>query len=178
MRRVIYVAHPVAPTEEELAAAISDSATPDGRPDAISFHAERIVRANIQSALRCLAWLRSSFPETTFIASWIAGVQSVGGDGTPEDRERGLVDCCAVVERCDGLVHMGRRISSGMRREEAHGQASKFVRFQPWDDPLVSVVVTCKPFLFTVDDLTGPLDIQFVPVQVGITFAQYMAGRR
>lgn len=53
------------------------------------------VKNNIARALRWLAWLRKSYPKTTFIAPWIAGVMSVGSDGTPEERKAGLVDDCA-----------------------------------------------------------------------------------
>lgn len=75
------------------------------------------VDGNIKRALRWLAWLRRSFPETTFVAPWIAGVMSVGGDGTEADREAGLVDDCATVALLDGIVLAGGRISSGMARE-------------------------------------------------------------
>lgn len=173
MRRLIYMAHAVAPTEKEIDAARIEA----GINEPWTSASELAVRRNIESALRCLAWLRSSFFETTFIAPWIAGVQAVGGDGTPEDRERGLINCCAVVERCDGIVHMGRRISSGMRREMEHGQFSKFVRFQPWDNSLVSGVVTCNPFSFKVYDLVG-IDVALSPVQVGKTFLEFMEARR
>lgn len=131
-RRVLYMAHPVAPTADELAAIPTETVEiargeydKDLRwPIKEEVRVAASVRANIDSALRWLVWLRSSFPETTFIAPWIVGVQAVGGDGTPEDRERGLVDCCAVVERCDGIVLVGGRISSGIRREMEHGVAS------------------------------------------------------
>lgn len=93
MRAVLYMAHP-----------LSGEAAPS---------------INIKRALRWLSWLRSSFPRTTFIAPWIASVMSVGGDGTVAEREAGLVDDCAVVERCDGVVLVGGRISSGMMRESA-----------------------------------------------------------
>lgn len=121
-RQVLYVAAPLAPTEEEIANAgrfIPDDATPQERAFAMGFS----VRANLQRALRWLAWLRKSFPETTFIAPWIATVMSLDGDDSPELREAGLVDDCAVVERCDGIVLCGGRISSGMRREMEHGKA-------------------------------------------------------
>jgi hypothetical protein len=112
-RRVLYVAHPLAPTNAEIAA------TPWA--PLIELRARVALKANIDRALRWLAWLRKGFPETTFIAPWIATIQSLGGDGTPEEREAGLVDDCAVVERCDGIVLCGSRISSGMRREVDHG---------------------------------------------------------
>ena len=78
------------------------------------------ISANLARALRWLAWLRKSFPATTFIAPWIATVYSLGGDDSPELREAGLVDDCAVVEICEGVVLVGGRISSGMEREKQH----------------------------------------------------------
>lgn len=122
MRQVLYVAHPVAPTEGEIAAVPKYNKGGHGMANRDEL-LRRAVEANIQRALRWLAWLRKSFPETTFIAPWIATIQSLGGDGTPEEREAGLVDDCAVVERCDGIVLVGGRISSGMRREMEHGLA-------------------------------------------------------
>lgn len=159
-RRVLYMAHPVSPTSEELVEL----------PLEIGMTREEIaevssspVRMNIQRAIRCLAWLRASFPETTFIAPWIASIQSQNGDDSPVLRESGLVDDCAVVERCDGIVLMGSRISSGMRREMEHGMKCN--------------VFASGAYSFNVYDLTGPLDVQFVPVVTGMTFQQYMAGR-
>lgn len=93
-RRVFYMAHPV-------------SGDVDG---------------NIKRALRWLSWLRRSFPAVTFIAPWIAGLMSGEDDSDPTQREAGLVDCCAAVERCDGIVAVGGRVSSGMIRERRHAK--------------------------------------------------------
>jgi hypothetical protein len=79
------------------------------------------ARDNVGRALQWLAWLRKSFPETTFIAPWIASILSGEQDSDPKQREAGLVDDCAVVERCDGMVLCGGRISNGMDREARHG---------------------------------------------------------
>lgn len=113
-RRVLYVAHPLAPTREEIAAG-PRFAVENG------WGSDHAIRRNIDLALRWLAWLRRSFPQDTFIAPWIATVMSLHGDDSSELREAGLVDDCAVVERCDGIVLCGSRISSGMRREMAPG---------------------------------------------------------
>lgn len=137
-RQVLYVAHPVAPCAEDLAAIVEHEY--QERPRTAAEKSQIAVKRNVDRALRWLAWLRKSFPETTFIAPWIATIQSLGGDGTPEEREAGLVDDCAVVERCDGIVLVGGRISSGMRREMEHGQA--FWLWDPGDD------------IFWVHDLT------------------------
>jgi hypothetical protein len=139
MRTVLYMAHPVAPTVEEVDAMPSFSgwgSTGDPRRDMEEGgrsipREERVraaLRANIQRALRWLAWLRKSFPRITFIAPWIATIESLHGDDSPEVREAGLVDDCAVVERCDGIVLCGGRVSVGMERELNHGVLSWFQR--------------------------------------------------
>jgi hypothetical protein len=130
-RQVLYVAHPVAPNEDDVNAVQSFETLP-GRGEYEPDHrqwipeaarSERALHLNLQRAMRWLAWLRKSFPETTFIAPWIASIMA-GEDGTPESIEAALIDCCAVVERCDGIVLCGGRISSGMRREMEHGETN------------------------------------------------------
>lgn len=50
----------------------------------------------------------------------------VAGDSDPAARARGLEHDCNVVKRCDGLVLVGGRMSSGMAIErgaaESHGR--------------------------------------------------------
>lgn len=77
------------------------------------------VDSNISRALRWLAWLRKSYPETTFIAPWIAGILAGEDDDDPVQREAGLVDCEAVIALCDAVILVGGRISSGMARERS-----------------------------------------------------------
>lgn len=143
-RQVLYVAAPLRPTEEEI---VAIKALHGQRPETPTspLRLSQAIEANTQRALRWLAWLRKSFPETTFIAPWIATVVSLGNDDSPELREAGLIDDCAVVERCDGIVLCGGRISSGMRREMEHGLARGL------DD-------SCEPHIqtFKVYDLTCP----------------------
>lgn len=130
LRKVIYMAHPVNPTEAEiLTQPFETIEVGRGEYDFdirhLVPHADRVklaIRANIDRALSWLSWLRRSFPGTTFIAPWIAAIQSGEDDADPAQREAGLVDCCAVVERCDGIVLVGGRISSGMQREAEHGR--------------------------------------------------------
>lgn len=119
MRRVLYVAHPLTPTLEECEAVPNFPGFGGKRHD--FERARRALRANIDLAMRWLAWLRASFPGDTFIAPWIATVMSLRCDDSPELREAGLRDDCAVVERCDGIVLCGSRVSSGMQREREHG---------------------------------------------------------
>lgn len=137
-RQVLYVGHPLAPTAEEIARWESDllawakgTAHPDPARDP-KRAAQLALEANLERALRWLAWLRRSFPETTFIAPWIATIMSLDGDDSPDLREAGLVDDCAVVERCDGIALCGGRISSGMRREEEHGDGNA-IAFEVYD---------------------------------------------
>ena len=77
------------------------------------------VEGNLKRAMRWLQWLRRSFPETTFIAPWIAAVLSGGDETDPKQREAGLIDDCAVVALLDGIVLVGGRVSPGMERESA-----------------------------------------------------------
>ena len=111
MRLVLYVAHCVRPTADEIAAFVGDPA----------LAASRATRANVSAAMHSLSWLRHTFSETTFIAPWITSIQCGDDDADPAQRESGLIDCCAVVERCDGIVLCGPRMSNGMRREMEHG---------------------------------------------------------
>lgn len=138
------MAHPVAPSEEELAAIRMEIVRAGVAYEFdLRMPAERMqdaVRANIQRALRWLSWLGRSFPETTFIAPWIAAILSGENDSDPAQREAGLVDCCATVERCDGIAMVGGRIGSGGARERDHGVATGG---KPW------------PSSFGVYDLTG-----------------------
>jgi hypothetical protein len=141
-RQLLYVAHPLAPSVDDLAA-MRDLDVFKGENDEYDCGYDLCVercalRANMESAMKWLAWLRASFPETTFIAPWIATVMSLDGDDSPELREAGLVDDCTVIERCDGIVLVGARISSGMRREMEHGLA------QGLDD-------SCEPHIQTFE---------------------------
>lgn len=97
MTLVLYVAHPLG------------ASTPEG------------VKANIENAMRWLAWLRKTFPETVFIAPWIAAILAGADDHDHDQRRHGMRDDCATVERTDGIVLLGSRISEGMDEERLHG---------------------------------------------------------
>lgn len=112
IRPVLFMAHPLAPTEEQIADVLRRGWTGD--------HIEAVraaLRGNIERAMRWLAWLRRTFPETSFVAPWIAAVLAGADDTDPAQREAGLVDALAVIPRLDGLVLAGNRISLGMARE-------------------------------------------------------------
>lgn len=74
------------------------------------------VPGNTARALRWLAYL-TSISVDHVIAPWIAGLLAGEDDSDPEQRERGLQTCAETARRCDGIILIGGRISSGMRRE-------------------------------------------------------------
>lgn len=129
-----YVAHPVHPTDEEVAAfrVRRDEAYTAERVAGCLLFSDRtfmvpkndhevreaIVRDNIANAKVWLAWLTRAFPTITFIAPWIAALDG-GGDNDldPAMRARGIRDCCRTIRRCSGMVHVGGRVSSGMTEE-------------------------------------------------------------
>lgn len=114
-----YVAHPVHPTAEEVAAArLRLPAWSDVKIR------EMVVRGNIVNAKRWLAWLIRSFPTVTFIAPWIAALDGGGDDDLdPTMRARGLRDCCRTIRVCSGIVLVGGRVSGGMSEEKSHARA-------------------------------------------------------
>jgi hypothetical protein len=75
------------------------------------------VTANLARALRWLAWLTRTEPNTTFIAPWIAAIMSGEDDSDPVVRARGLAHDVIVVKRCDAIVLCGGRVSQGMAME-------------------------------------------------------------
>lgn len=139
-RQVLYVACPLCPNDAEVDAIEPFTISPgrgEYEVDAKIWkphetRAREALRANLDRAMRWLSWLRRSFPETTFIAPWIASVLAGADDTDPAQREAGFVDACAVIERCDGIVLCGPRISEGMRREMEHGKLRVHVGYAPF----------------------------------------------
>ena len=125
-RQILYIAAPLRPTEEEVREVGRPSA---GATDRTLY--EIALRANLDRTMRWLSWLRRSFPGTTFIAPWIASVLAGADDTDPAQRAAGIADACAVIERCDGIVLCGGRISDGMRREMEHGRARQMTEWLP-----------------------------------------------
>lgn len=74
------------------------------------------VAGNVARARRWLRWLIDQEPLRAFCCPWIPYVE-VLPDADAQQRERGLRDDEAMAARCDGIVLVGGRISSGMRRE-------------------------------------------------------------
>lgn len=118
--QVWYVACPLRPSEEEI------RAQEEGDPIVGSMDREHAVRTATRSncfrAMRWLRWLGHAFPTITFIAPWVAAVLAGEDDADEAQREHGLRDDCRVVERCDGIVVCGGRVSSGMQREATHAR--------------------------------------------------------
>lgn len=130
-RLVIYVSHPLTPTDAEIRAigVPSDGAT----EFTLRVFA---LQENIDKAKRWLAWLRVAFQATTFIAPWIANIEACGRDGYVASMERGGSDALATIDRCDGIVLCGGRISAGMQREIDHAWANQNAlgnRSRVWD---------------------------------------------
>jgi hypothetical protein len=140
IRQVLYVAAPLRPTEEEIAAVKAIHGQTADHPTS-QLRLRQALEANLDRAMRWLAWLRRSFPETTFIAPWIASVLAGADDADDAQRAAGMADACAVVERCDGIVLCGGRISEGMRREMEHGVRMTYQRL---DTPMFQVYVLTK----------------------------------
>jgi hypothetical protein len=153
-RQVLYLAHPVAPTDEEVQAVIAELAGVRGRrviperaddPETLAWARAEATRANVQRAMRWLSWLRRSFREVTFIAPWIAAILAGEDDADPVQREAGMVDCETVVPRCDGVVLCGGRIGTGGARERGRARRA-------WDltglgpEPEAITGTPAKPF--------------------------------
>lgn len=149
-RKVLYVAHCLRPTPAEV-----ELERHGQHPEPIAF----LINANIQRAMERLSWLRRSFQETTFIAPWIVDILSGADDSDPAQREAGMQGNFAVIERCDGVVLCGPRISSGMQREMEHG-------WREADDRPCDVF----PYDFSTYDLTGAVSV--API-TGIPFAAW-----
>lgn len=115
-RLVLYVAHPLRPTEDDITerfGAPVDAMDLDRRKFAIAIATKR----NAERAIAWRNWLRNTFPEVTFVAPWIGDVLAGDDDSDPAQRERGIRDNCALIAKLDGIVLCGPRISAGMRAE-------------------------------------------------------------
>lgn len=92
--RIVYIAHPLnAPTREG-------------------------IDQNRANASKWVAWAANQ--GVAPIATWI----TLSGEWpeTAENRERGLLIDCALVERCDAVWLVGGRISTGMQIESDHAR--------------------------------------------------------
>lgn len=71
--------------------------------------------ANLARARRWLRWLISVHPEIAFAVPWLPYTDVL--DETPDNRERGIRDDIAMLQRCDLVVLVGGTISTGMAME-------------------------------------------------------------
>jgi hypothetical protein len=129
MSLVVYLAHPVAPTKEQLDApqvSISLSETRPARefyPDEVS---DAAVRFNLDSARTWLRWL-ITHTDWAISMPWMPYVETLN-DATSSHRHRGLRDDCLMASRCDAIILCGGRVSSGMAMErDAVQKAGKAV---------------------------------------------------
>lgn len=115
-RRVLYVAHCLRPTEEEIEEARGGQFA---KHEPKAFYAAAAIIRNARRALDWRNWLRATFDDVTFIAPWIGDVLAGDDDSDPAQRERGMRDNCALITKLDGIVLCGPRISPGMDAERA-----------------------------------------------------------
>jgi hypothetical protein len=122
---VCYVACPVGALPEEIDKELAEDEESDhafagylsGEPDGARRSAARaVVKGNLARARRWLAALIANVPDVAWCMPWLPYLSVL--EETPANRERGLRDDCAIAARCDGIVLVGGRVSSGMEREE------------------------------------------------------------
>ncbi len=125
---LLYMAHPVAPTADELerldaslAREVSFGMSAEQALDLRVRTIARGIEANLRRARRWLRWFSVNAPSVVVIAPWIAAVQSVLEAGVEEraERAREMAVCRDVASRCDAVAQVGGRVSSGMADEGA-----------------------------------------------------------
>ena len=113
--KVVYIASPLTPTEEEIRAALLDrglhhcAEAPDSQMWALM--ATELRTQNRANAARWVAWAAAQ--HVAPIATWI----TLTGEWTEEHRKLGLAIDLVLIERCDEVWLCGLRISSGMSIE-------------------------------------------------------------
>jgi hypothetical protein len=123
-----YVAHPIRPTEGEVAAWVKRLTSPI--PSMVRMApdldpARLAILDNIANAKGWLAWLIWRYPAVTFIAPYVATLDGGGDDDLdPAQRARGLRDCRRTVRVCNGIVLVGGRLSGGMLDEASVARAA------------------------------------------------------
>lgn len=76
------------------------------------------VPGNLARARRWLAYLFAAYREIVVVAPWITDLGAIPlDDAVAEERERGIQRNLVTLQRCDGIILCGGRISSGMQRE-------------------------------------------------------------
>lgn len=115
-KRVVYLAAPVSPTAAEIGAE-SERLYPDVSGEArIVATTEIAIKSNLARARRWLRWLVEN-TDWSIVCSWMPYVETLD---EAKWRARGLEDDKAALERCDAIVMVGGRVSSGMAIERDH----------------------------------------------------------
>jgi hypothetical protein len=142
---ILYVAHPVAPRPGETIARCTNcksehafAATDPVDLRHVCEHDEPVrtlglaadvVAYNLRSALAWWRWLEGTLTEIVFAMPWFTNV-TANGEGDRAKINRGLRDDAAIVQRCDGIVLCGSRVSSGMAIEAEAAKMAGLPVFQ------------------------------------------------
>lgn len=113
-RRIVYLAHPVSGD----------------------------VAGNLAAAKRWIRVLYDNF-EVAVLANWILDCE-VLDDANPEHRARGLEHDLAIIPRCDVLIAVGPRVSTGMALEWACAEEHGLPRIDatgPWEQKSVVALI-------------------------------------
>lgn len=80
------------------------------------------VPGNLAEARRWIRWLYDHVPGIAIVATWITECE-VFDEGNPEHRKLGLRHDLAVLERCNAILLVGPKLSTGMQAELLHAEA-------------------------------------------------------
>lgn len=73
---------------------------------------------NVVKVVDWIRWFTINDPDTVYVAPWVAEVLAFHAhQGNPDFYDRVLADDCRVLERLDGILLVGGRISRGMEIE-------------------------------------------------------------
>ena len=76
------------------------------------------IAENLARSKRWLAYLFHEYREIVVVAPWLLDLDVLPlDDSKPEERERGLRRNMVSLQRCDGIILCGGRLSYGMARE-------------------------------------------------------------
>lgn len=82
------------------------------------------VPGNLARAKRWLPWLFRRAPTLVIVAPWILELETLPlRDTNPDERRLGLERNLAALQRCEGAILVGGRISAGMLVEARHAYA-------------------------------------------------------
>lgn len=121
----LVVAHQFAQQHvQELAQRIARPTAPSKLPVLYLAHpVSGDVPGNVARAKRWLRWACRAFGACAVIAPWIQAIELGEDDSNPVQRELGLRRDEAIAARCDAVLLVGGRRSSGMAREASVARA-------------------------------------------------------